>query len=72
MAANDVTVTRMAPSGALQLSALVIDKNPAGNPWGSAFFHRVTYMGYTRREAIAAFLDSLQRDGLRIVEEAQV
>lgn len=69
MAATDVTVTRIAPSGALQLSAMVIDKDPDGNPWGSAFFHRVTYMGYTRREAIAAFLDSLRRDGLRIVEE---
>lgn len=51
------------------VSALVKDNNPNGNPWGAPFFHSVRYEGYTKREAIENYRDSLTRDGLQVVRE---
>lgn len=68
---SDVTVSRLFPSGALECSALVMDENGAGNPWGSPFYVRRVFMGYARAEAIELFLDSLRRDRLMIVEEVE-
>ena len=51
------------------VSALVMDKNRAGNPWGAPWLRSIRYEGYSRREAVAMFRDSLIRDGLRIVTE---
>lgn len=53
------------------VSALVIDRNSAGNPWGAPFFHSIRYEGYTRRQAIESYRDSLTRDGLRIVKDGE-
>jgi hypothetical protein len=56
-----ITTEKAHPSGAWIVSALVADG-------GAPFYQRRTYMGYSKREAVAMFRDSLTRDGLRIVE----
>ena len=63
-----ITAERIRHSGALILTALVKDKNPSGNPWGSPFYHSRTFYGYTLPEARARYRESLTRDGLAIVK----
>ena len=63
-----ITTERTAPF-TWRVTALVKDKNPSGNPWGSPFFHTRTYFGYPMREAKEMFRDSLTRDGLVIVKD---
>jgi hypothetical protein len=63
-----ITSERVRHSGALILTALVKDKNPSGNPWGSPFYHSRTFYGYTLPEARAEYRESLTRDGLVIVK----
>jgi hypothetical protein len=67
-------------NGSVTFTALVKDKNPNGNPWGSPFYHSLTMYGYAEdgfegswdsytdylRET---FLDCLTRDGLVVVED---
>jgi hypothetical protein len=65
-----ISTERIRHSGGLIVTALVKDKNPAGNPWGSPFYHSRTFYGYTRSEAVAEFRDSLTRDGLTIARDA--
>ena len=50
--------------GYLVVSALVTD-----NRYGGEFLHSVRYEGYSRREAVANYRDSLTRDGLRLVKD---
>jgi hypothetical protein len=64
-----ITYERAVPSGAWILTALVKDRNPSGNPWGSPFYESRTFSGYSKREAGEVFRDSLTRDGLVIVKE---
>jgi hypothetical protein len=64
-----ITAERVKHNGAIVLTALVKDKNPSGNPWGSPFYHSRTFYGYRLPEAKAVFRDSLTRDGLDIVKE---
>ena len=68
---SDVTIGRVFPSGAWECSALVMDENGAGNPWGSPFYVRRVFMGYARAEAIELFIESLRRDRLVIVKEVE-
>ena len=56
-----ITTEKAFPSGAWIVSALVSDG-------ATPFYHRRTYMGYGKREAVAMFRKSLSLDGLRIVE----
>jgi hypothetical protein len=69
MSAGAVTVERSFPSGGLNVTALVRDRNPLGNPWGGPFYETMHFEGYTRREAVALFRESLTRRGLFIVAD---
>lgn len=51
------------------VSALVVDRNSQGNPWGAPWLCSIRYEGYSRREAVSMFRNSLIRDGLRVVED---
>lgn len=64
-----ITAERVRHSGALVLTALVKDRLPERNPWGSPFYHSRTFYGYSLTEAKAEFRDSLTRDGLVIVRD---
>ena len=64
-----ITSQRVAHSGAIILTALVKDRNSAGNPWGAPFYHSCTFYGYGKRDAVALFRESLTRDGLEIVRD---
>jgi hypothetical protein len=54
--------------GTLVLSALVLDKVASRNPWGSPWYCRRMFQGYTLKEAKALYRESLTRDGLVIVK----
>ena len=69
MTVGTVSVVRSFPSGGWEVSALVRDRNPLGNPWGAPFYETGLFMGYTKREAVALFRDGLAERGLFIVTE---
>jgi len=62
-----ITVERSFPSGAWIVSALVVDNDPDGNPWGSPFYERLTFMGYSKREAVERYREAIHRRGLSLV-----
>lgn len=65
-----VIVERVFPSGAWQCSAMVAQRDAFWpDIFCAPFFHRMTFMGYGKREAVELFVDSLTRDGLTIVDE---
>jgi hypothetical protein len=57
-----ITAERIRHSGAVVLTALVTDGR-------DKFYHRITFCGYSEREARSEFRRVTTRDGLRIVRD---
>jgi hypothetical protein len=56
-----VVAEKMSPSGGWLVSAMVKSRYESG--W---FYYRRQYYGYSKRDAVASFRDSLTRDGFTI------